>query len=184
MFEVTILGCAGAVPTVARGLPSIAVRRDGDVFLFDCGEGTQRQMMRFGISCMKVRAIFITHLHVDHFLGVFGLVETMGLSGRTEKLSLYGPRGSKAVFGKKPFLEVVEIGADFSADFGEFSVSAFSAKHSGEAFGFAAGEKEKRRFYEQKAKALGVRGPMFSELSRKGGIRGGGKTIRPRDASD
>ena len=181
MFEVTMLGTASATPTVERSLPAIAVRRDGGVFLLDCGEGAQRQMMKYGVSYMKVKAIFITHLHLDHFLGAFGLVETMALNGRKEKLMIYGPPGSRSVFGKKDFLEIVEIGPKFSADFGEFSVSAFQVSHSSDSFGFAFEEKEKVRFHEDKAHAAGLRGHMFSQILQKGELRVGKKTVKLRD---
>lgn len=183
MFEVTMLGTASAVPTIQRSLPSIAVRHEGDVFLLDCGEGTQRQMMRFGVSYMKVKAIFITHLHLDHFLGAFGLIETMRLNGRKEKLSVYGPRGSSAVFGKKEFLEVVEIDAKFSADFGDFAVSAFPTLHSRDSLGFVFEEKERRRFHEEKAKSLGLRGPMFTQIMQKGELSVGGKKVKLKDVT-
>ncbi len=182
MFEVTVLGTASAMPTPARSLPSIAVRRDGDVFLLDCGEGTQRQMMRFGISYMKVKAIFISHLHLDHFLGAFGMFETMSLNGRKEKLMLYGPVGSKATFGRKDFLEVVEFSEGGPlADFGEFSISAFAVQHIPNSFGFLFEEKERVRFFEDKAKAAGLRGKMFSEIAEKGSLKVEGKTIRLKD---
>ena len=141
MFEVTFLGTSAAVPTIQRNLLAIAVRRDGDIFLLDCAEGTQRQMMKFGLSYMKVKAIFITHLHLDHFLGVFGLVETMRMNGRKDKLAIYGPRGSKATFGKKDFVEINEIDDKWSADFGEFTASSFKTKHEHDSMGFVFEEK-------------------------------------------
>jgi ribonuclease Z len=183
VFEVTMLGTSCAVPTVQRNLSSVAVRRDGDVFLFDCGEGTQRQMMRFGVSYMKVKAIFITHLHLDHFLGAFGMIETMGLNGRKEKLSVFAPKGFSEAFSRKPFVEVAVIGKGFSVDFGAFSVAAFPTKHSRESYGFVLEEKEKRRFNEEKAKSLGLRGPMFSEISKKGKLKVGNKTVKLEDVT-
>jgi ribonuclease Z len=181
MFDVTFLGTSSATPTVDRSLPSVAIRKDGDVILFDCGEGTQRQMMKYGVSYMKVKAIFISHLHMDHFLGVFGLVETMALNGRKGKLTLYGPRGSNAVFGKKNFVEIIEVDGKFSADFETFAVSAFEAKHGKDAFGFCIQEKSRRRFHEEKAKALGLKGRMFTEIQNKGSLQIGGKTIKLSD---
>ena len=178
MFEVTMLGTSAGTPTAERNLAGIAVRRDGDVVLLDCGEGTQRQMMRFGLSYMKVKAIFITHLHLDHFLGVFGLVETMALNGRTEKLVLYGPKGSKAVFNRKEFLQIVELEeAGAVADFGEFSVSAFATEHAQGSFGYTLEEKEKLRFYEDKAHAAGIKGPLFREIQEKGELKIGKKKV-------
>ncbi|MCX6769471.1 MAG: ribonuclease Z [Candidatus Micrarchaeota archaeon] len=183
MFEITFLGTASAMPTPERGLSSIAVRRDGDVFLVDCGEGSQRQMMRFGVSYMKVKAIFISHLHLDHFLGVFGLLETMRLNGRKEKLTIYAPRGAGGVFGKKDFLEIIEISDGFSADLGAFSFTSFEVKHDGKSFGFILEEKEKVRFFEEKAKSLGLKGQMFSEIQKKGSLKIGAKTIRLKDVT-
>ena len=183
MFEVTMLGSASAVPTLQRGLPAIAVRRDGDVYLLDCGEGTQRQMVRFGVSYMKVKAIFISHLHMDHFLGVFGLIETMALNGRAEKLSIYGPAGSKAVFGRKSFVEITEIDEKFSQEFAGFTATAFSTGHTDNSLGFAFEEETKRRFYEEKAKGLGLAGPMFSQIMEKGSLKIGTKTIRLKDVT-
>jgi len=179
MFEITFLGTSCAVPTVQRGLSSIAVRREGDVFLLDCGEGTQRQMMRFGISYMKVKAIFISHFHLDHFLGAFGMIETMSLNGRSERLMIYGPAGAKSAFGKtKDFVEVAEISAGFSADFGGFAVSAFPVRHAPGSLGFVFQEKEKVRFYEEKAKSLGIKGPLFTKIMEEGKLKIGAKTIR------
>jgi len=183
MFEITMLGTASAVPTIKRGLPAIAVRRDGDVFLFDCGEGTQRQMMRFCVSYMKVKAIFISHLHLDHFLGVFGLVETMALNGRAEKLTIYGPAGAKAVFGRKSFLEIIEIDGKFAQSFEGFTASAFPTGHAKDSFGFIFEEESRRRFYEDKAKSLGIKGPMFSQIMAKGSLKVGGKTIKLKDVT-
>jgi len=181
MFELTVLGTSSAMPTPERSLSCIAVRKDGDIFLLDCGEGSQRQMMRFGVSYMKIRAIFITHLHLDHFLGVFGLLETLRLNGRTEKLTIYAPRGAAGVFGKKEFLEVKEIDDKWSEDFGGFSASAFAAKHPGGALCFAFEEKEKIRFHEEKAKGLGLKGPMFTDIQKKGKLTIAGKVVKLKD---
>jgi len=183
MFEITVLGTSSAMPTPERSLSCIAMRRDGDIFLFDCGEGSQRQMMRFGVSYMKVRAIFISHLHLDHFLGVFGLLETLRLNGRKEKLTIYAPRGAEGVFGRKEFLEIKEIDSKWSEDFGSFSVSAFATKHAGTSFGFAISEKEKVRFHEEKAKGLGLAGPMFTEIQKKGKLTVAGKVIKLKDVT-
>ena len=183
MFEVTMLGTSAAVPTVQRNLSAIAVRRDGDVFLLDCGEGTQRQMMRFGVSYMKVKAVFITHLHLDHWLGMLGLIETMNLNGRTELLTVYCPKGLAEIAGKRAFVKFVELKEGKVATFEEFSVSAFSTKHSPHSFGFVFEEKEKRRFYEEKAHAAGLKGAMFKEILKNGEIKIGKKKVHLKDVT-
>src|SRR5687768_4377222 len=93
-LSVRLLGTSAARPTVERNVSSIAVIREGETLLFDCGEGTQRQMMRYGIT-FSLNEIFFTHLHADHLLGVIGLLRTLGLQGRTEEIRLYGPPGSE-----------------------------------------------------------------------------------------
>ena len=87
------LGTAASRPTVERNVSSVAVVREGETFLVDCGEGTQRQMMRYGVS-FALADIFFTHTHTDHLLGVIGLTRTLQLQGRTEPMRLWGPRGS------------------------------------------------------------------------------------------
>src|SRR5580765_8026307 len=94
MLSVTFLGTSAARPTVERNVAGLAVERDGETLLFECGEGTQRQMMRYGVS-FALSEIFFTHFHADHFLGVIGLIRTLGLQGRTDPMFLYGPKGAK-----------------------------------------------------------------------------------------
>ena len=96
MLSVTFLGTSAARPTVERGVSSLALVREGETLLFDCGEGTQRQMMRYGVS-FALTEIFFTHFHADHFLGIIGLMRTLGLQGRAEPMRLYGPKGAKKV---------------------------------------------------------------------------------------
>ncbi len=93
MLDILFLGTGASVPSRSRALPSIAVRCSKEIYMFDCGEGTQRQMMISPFSFMKIKAIFITHMHGDHVFGLPGLLQTMGLSGRKDPLVVYGPEG-------------------------------------------------------------------------------------------
>ena len=191
MMDITILGSAASSPTPARSLPSIACRMDGDVLLLDCGEGTQRQMMRMGVSYSKVQAILISHLHLDHYLGVFGLLETLRLNGRTAPLPLFGPAGSSRVFSRSKLLDIHELEPSAAKlkkpifSLNEHDVYAFPVEHGtgGDSFGFSIIERDRRRFHEQKAHAAGLRGPMFSEIQKTGKLKVGAKTIKLDDIS-
>src|SRR2546422_11633603 len=107
MLSVTFLGTSAARPTVERNVSAMALVREGETLLFECGEGTQRQMMRYGVS-FALSEIFFTHFHADHFLGVIGLIRTLGLQARAEPMTLYGPRGAKNVLGQA--IQLGEIG--------------------------------------------------------------------------
>src|SRR5437667_12375568 len=96
---IVLLGTSASRPTVERNVSSLALVREGETLLFDCGEGTQRQMMRYGVS-FALSDIFFTHFHADHFLGVIGLIRTLALQGRVEPMRLYGPRGAKKRLGE------------------------------------------------------------------------------------
>src|SRR3989441_11826374 len=98
MLSVTFLDTSAARPTVERNVSALALVREGETLLFECGEGTQRQMMRYGVS-FALSDIFFTHFHADHFLGVIGLIRTLGLQGRGETVGVYGPRGAQKVPG-------------------------------------------------------------------------------------
>lgn len=177
MLSLTFLGTSAARPTVERNVSSLALQREGETLLFDCGEGTQRQMMRYGVS-FALSEIFFTHFHADHFLGVIGLVRTLGLQGREEPLRLYGPRGAKQVLKdalllgveKVPFgVEVVEVkpGAVVGERDG-YAITAFATEHGAGAVGYALVEAERYgRFDPAKARALEIpEGPLWGKLQR------------------
>jgi len=177
MLSVTFLGTSAARPTVERNVSALALQREGETLLFDCGEGTQRQMMRYGVS-FALSEIFFTHFHADHFLGMIGLVRTLGLQGREEPLRLYGPRGAKQVLNNALLLgvEKVPFGVEIQevkpgAVIGErqgFSIAAFATDHGAGSIGYALVEAERYgKFDPAKARALEIpEGPLWGKLQR------------------
>ena len=185
------MGSSASAPS-SDWFPSCFAVKYGPVMLFDCCEGAQKQMMRFGISYSKVNAVFVTHLHADHFLGVFGLSQTMNMNGRTEPLSIFGPKGAKELFETVFSLKHMQVGFPVNVKevssgriFEEelFEVRPFAVKHAGPALGYVLEQKPYRRFDEKKAKAAGVKGRLFTELQEKGKISIGGKTVRHEDVT-
>lgn len=176
MLRLTFLGTSSSRPTVRRGVSSVAVQREGDLHLFDCGEGTQRQMMRFAVG-FSVGRIFITHLHADHYLGLPGLVRTMSLQDRREELTVHCPAGTEdairaALFvggDRFPFpLGVEGLGAGDSVSFDGYDVVPFRTDHTATSLGYALVEPARPgRFDVEAARAAGVpEGPLFGRLHR------------------
>lgn len=191
MIRVTFLGTAAARPTVGRNVTALAVQREGEALLFDCGEGTQRQMMRYQTG-FGVNHLFVTHIHADHILGIPGLVRTMGLQGRTEPLHIHGPVGSRRVLidavhlgvERLPFeVSVSELGDGEAVEFGGWCVDAFQVVHKHNAIGFRLREDDRLgRFDVERARELGVpEGPLFGRLHRGETIEVEGRTIDPAD---
>lgn len=172
MFKITFLGTSASIPTVNRSMPSIALKAK-ELYLWDCGEGTQRQMMKYKIGFGSVKVTFISHLHLDHFLGIFGLIETLRLSNVfAQKLSIYAPRGFQDLLLRNwDFLDVNEIKPGLLIKDTEGEMFAFKVKHAGESFGFVYKEHDKLKFYEEKAHALGLKGAMFHEIQEKGFVK-------------
>ena len=175
-LQVYFLGTAGALPTPTRNPPCIMIRRGSDTLLFDCGEGAQQQMMRARCG-FTVNAIFVTHWHADHFLGIFGLVQTMSFNGRTEPLAIYGPEWvhefvrilrSIARFNLKFPLESVELEHGSWVRFDGYTVTAFAVSHGLPSLGYVLEEDPRPgRFNREQAIALGIPpGPLFGRLQR------------------
>ena len=159
--------------------------------LFECGEGTQRQMMRYGVS-FALSEIFFTHFHADHFLGVIGLIRTLGLQGRPEPLFLYGPKGAKDILStamklgveRAPFpVEITEVKAgDTVGKRDGYDICAFPTQHGGgPSIGYALKEHVRRgRFDVEKARATGIpEGPLWGKLSKGETIEHEGRSLTP-----
>jgi ribonuclease Z len=192
-MRITFLGTAAARPTVGRNVTSIVMQREGDTFVFDCGEGTQRQMMRFGTG-FSFDHIFFTHLHGDHFLGLTGLVRTMGLQDRTAPMDLWTPRGTEALLR-----QAVELGVDRvpfevrihgvdpgeGLDRGAFRVECFAANHGrgGRALGWMVVESARPgRFNADRARELGIpEGPLWGKIHKGQPVEVDGRVFTPAD---
>lgn len=175
-MQVTFLGTSAAVPTVDRNVSALMLQRDGELLLFDCGEATQRQMMRYG-SGFAVEDVFITHFHADHTLGIPGLLRTMGLQGRTAPLCLYGPRGAQRHIGAltalgmerpKFAVEIFELRAGDVMPRGEYDLLVGEARHKGDCLAYAIAEHDRLgRFDPERAVALGIpEGPLWGRIHR------------------
>jgi ribonuclease Z len=176
-LAIRFLGTSASRPTVERNVSSLALVREGETMLFDCGEGTQRQMMRYGIS-FNVGDIFFTHTHADHLLGVIGLLRTMALQGRTEPLRLWGPKGAARTlrraeqFGMDRLtfaVEIAELQSGVPIARGGYSIVAFAVDHGpSPSLGYALVEEQRRgRFHPDMARELGVpEGPLWGRLHR------------------
>ncbi|MFH1588399.1 MAG: ribonuclease Z [Candidatus Diapherotrites archaeon] len=194
-MKLTFLGTSGSTPTKDRGLTSVALSFDGKVFLFDCPEGTQRQMMKAKVSYMKIKYVFISHFHADHFLGLPGLIATMAIHGRTEDLIVFGPEGIEKKI--RDLIKVSGFALTFEVKGKElrqgiilkeekFSVTSFRLKHEISSFGFAFKEKDKEgEFVRKKAEELGIPvGPLYSKLAEGKKIKLQGKTFSPEMVMD
>jgi len=180
-FSVMFAGTAGSVPSARRGLPALLVRRGAERILIDCGEGTQRQLLRSG-GLSDLTDIFITHLHVDHWLGLPGLLQTFNLRDRERPLTIHGPTGiaelmrsMRRVYGKLGFsLEVVELEAGESVRRDTLEIHAVNVRHRVLAYGYVLVEDPRPgRFDADLATALGVTpGPDFGRLQRGEAVAG------------
>jgi ribonuclease Z len=169
-------GTGGSVPSPRRGLPAILVRRGADRLLFDCGEGTQRQLMR-SVGLADLDCVFITHFHADHWLGLPGMLKSFSLRERDQPLIVYGPRGlrrmmddTRFIYGRLPYtLSVVELDPAQAVPFDGYEVAAIPVSHRGaNAYGYAFVEDSRPGHLDPRlAEQLGVTpGPDFGRLTR------------------
>jgi len=176
------LGTAGSVPSARRGLPAVLVRRGGDRLLFDCGEGTQRQMLR-SVGLLDLDAIFITHFHADHWLGLPGMLKSFALRERERPLSVYGPTGlrelmgaMRVIYGRLPYaLSLVELAPAEAVRREGYTVAAVPVRHRAPmSFGYALVEDGRPGHLDARlAEQLGVTpGPDFGRLQRGETVNG------------
>ena len=182
------LGTGGSVPSARRSTASVLIARGGDRLMFDCGEGTQRQLQR-SLGLVQIDEIYLTHFHADHVLGLPGLLKTYDLTDREPPLTVYGPRGLRELFenlrpivGRLHFeVELVELEPGEAVARDGYEIQPFEAAHSSRANGYALVEEERPgRFDLETAKALGVpEGPAFAALQRGEEVEGAAGPVRP-----
>jgi ribonuclease Z len=180
-LSIFFAGTGGSVPTPRRGLPATLVRRGGDRILFDCGEGTQRQLVR-SAGLIELTEIFLTHFHTDHWLGLPGMLKTFDLRGRDRPLTIYGPPGVQALIalvlrmgGRVNYpLEVVELEGGDVLDRDGYRIAPVPISHRGPAFGYVLFEDERPGVFDlQAARRLGLEeGPEFGRIQRGETVRG------------
>jgi ribonuclease Z len=187
-LDVVFIGTAGSAPTARRGVPATLVRRGGERLLFDCGEGTQRQLLR-SVGLVDLSDVFVTHFHTDHVLGLPGMVKSFSLRGREAPLTIHGPPGLKALWdslraivGKNTYpIEVVELAPNEALERDGYLIAPYEVAHRTRAFGYAVVEHERPgRFDDTRARELGVTpGPDFGRLQRGEPVAGTGGEVQP-----
>ena len=192
MIRVIFLGTSASTPTKNRSLPCIMLMREGEQLLFDCGEGSQRQMIKAGIGLRKRLKIFITHMHADHVLGLAGILMTLSLTGRQDPLEIFGPPGIedlvhdlRKLFNFTPQFDLVinrVVPGTIYRGKG-FRIEAFEVKHTVESYGYALIEDQRPgKFDPKKAEELGVpKGPLWKALQEGKTIVVNGRKIKPED---
>jgi ribonuclease Z len=190
MIKVTFLGTSGSAPTKERNLPSVALEYEGNLFLFDCGEGTQRQVIRYSINLSRTKAIFLSHIHGDHSIGIAGVIRTLALNKRTAPLQIFVPKGEeqavrallefdRVMLNYRIEIKQIKIGVIYEGN--GFKVSAFKLDHSINAYGFVFKENDKLHFIKEKAQQAGLKGAMFSKLAKSGSMTVDGTRIKLKD---
>ena len=180
------------MPTAQRAPTAILVRRGGEKLLFDCAEGTQRQLLRSAIGLVDLREIFLTHYHADHYLGLPGMLKTFALRGRNAALTVYGPPGLRdiftslrRIFGKLTYeLELLEVRPGDGLAREDYRIEPFAVAHGVSAIGYAIVEDERPgRFDVETADALGVPAGPERRLLQQGQavVVPGDRTVRPED---
>jgi ribonuclease Z len=164
-LDLVFFGTSGSVPTAQRAPSALLVRRGGERLLFDCGEGTQRQLLRSNVGLVELREVFVSHFHADHYLGLPGMLKTFALRGREVPLTIYGPPGLRElfstlrrVFGRLTYpLEVVELEPGDVLERNEYNLVTFPVAHGVRSLGFALVEHPRPgRFDVESSDSLGI----------------------------
>jgi len=191
-MKLIFLGTSAAQPTENRSLSCICLEREGEILMFDAGEGAQVSYLKSGLGWNKRMKIFVTHLHGDHCIGILGLLQTMSLQHRTESLEIFGPDGIEEFIGAN--IRVLQFGLSFPViinqvregvidESDEYQVLASKADHSIPAFSYLFKEKDKAgRFYPEKAKKLGIpEGQLWGRLQKGETVEVEGNAVHPHD---
>ncbi len=193
-LEVVFLGTAGSISTPKRSLPAVLIKRKGEQIMLDCGEGVQRQMITAGLGFHRKMKVFVTHMHGDHVLGLPGLIQTMALFDRNEKLEVYGPPGIRRFM--ESVMETVQFALTFPIEIREvegagtickekeYTVQAVWSNHVIPGLAYALVEEPRPgKFYPEKAKALGVtEGPLWGRLQHGKKVKlENGKIVKPEE---
>ncbi len=191
-MKLVFLGTSGAQPTIDRALSCICLEKNGEILMFDAGEGAQISYIKSGLGWNKKMKIFVTHLHGDHCIGILGLLQTMTLQNRTEAIEIYGPDGIEEFIASN--IKVLKFGLSFPVmitaiqeecvvDEKTYTVHACEAEHSIPAFSFVFQEKDRPgRFHPDKAKEIGVpEGELWHKLQTGHEVKVGNKTVKPSD---
>jgi len=189
-MELIFLGTSSAIPTNHRNHSAIALKGFGEIILFDCGEGTQRQMTRARISPMKIDKIFLTHFHGDHILGVPGMIQSMAFRGRTKPLTIFGPPGLNELieniknlgyFALSFEIKVHEVSIGIVLDEKDYLISCCRTEHSVLNIAYSIIEKRSPKFIKELALECGVKpGPDFGKLQRGIPLKIGEKIVNPK----
>ncbi|MBI2006081.1 MAG: ribonuclease Z [Nitrosopumilales archaeon] len=191
-MRLIFLGTSAAQPTSERALTCICLEKDGEVLMFDAGEGAQISYLKCGLGWNKKMKIFVTHLHGDHCIGILGLLQTMTLQNRIEPVEIYGPEGIEEFIASN--IKILNFGLSFPVIISTVSeglvledktyfIHACEAEHFIPAFSYLFQEKDKPgKFYPEKAKALDIpEGELWHKLQMDHEVKVGNKTIRPSD---
>ncbi|MEM5793485.1 MAG: MBL fold metallo-hydrolase, partial [Candidatus Aenigmatarchaeota archaeon] len=195
MIAITFLGTVSGIPSLNRNHSSIVLEHftdEREVLLFDCGEGTQKQLMKSGVSFMAIDKIFITHWHADHFAGLIPLIQTMNLEKRDRQLTIFAPEAGRFVsnimdmgyFGLRFPVKAVDIpfeGSEITKiDEGkEYEIFSIPSMHTVPSVAYCFREKDKWNIHEEKLKEFGIkRGPWLKRLKKDGKLQVNGRWVR------